>query len=82
MSCGKFRSEGVRYEDNVDGAWYTTDQCISCDLCSAIAPDFFAVATNQGFSYVHKQPHPGEEEELCWEALQNCPVEAIGNSNG
>jgi len=79
MSNEKFKADGEKYEDNVEGKWYTTDQCISCDLCSAIAPDFFAVATDKGYSYVYKQPHPGEEEEYCWEALQNCPVEAIGN---
>jgi len=30
-------------------------------------------------AYVYKQPEDEEEEELCEEALELCPVNAIGN---
>ena len=32
-----------------------------------------------GHSYVHKQPESPEEEALCKEAKEGCPVEAIGD---
>ena len=32
-----------------------------------------------GYSYVFKQPTTPEEEALCQEAMEGCPVEAIGN---
>ena len=30
-------------------------------------------------SYVYKQPESPEEEALCQEAMDGCPVEAIGS---
>jgi ferredoxin len=33
-----------------------------------------------GYSYVFKQPTTPEEEALCKEAMEGCPVEAIGNN--
>ena len=32
-----------------------------------------------GYSFVHKQPTTEEEIAMCMEALEGCPVEAIGN---
>ena len=32
-----------------------------------------------GYSFVTKQPEGEEEEELCREAMEGCPVEAIGD---
>jgi len=32
-----------------------------------------------GHSYVYKQPESPEEEALCKEAMEGCPVEAIGS---
>ena len=34
---------------------------------------------DNGYSYVYKQPETEEDIELCNEALNECPVEAIGN---
>jgi len=65
--------------DNVDGPWYVDSNCIDCDLCRQTAPDNFERNEDDGYSYVHKQPENAEEEELCQEALEECPVEAIGD---
>ena len=32
-----------------------------------------------GYSYLYKQPDSPEEEAQCKEAMEGCPVEAIGN---
>ena len=39
----------------------------------------FTREENEGYSYVYKQPENEEEEEMCQNALDGCPVEAIGN---
>ena len=61
------------------GRFYVDSQCIDCDLCRETAPANFQRSDEQGFSYVYKQPETAEEEMLCKDALDNCPVEAIGS---
>lgn len=61
------------------GAYYVDTQCIDCDVCRDTAPDFFTRNDDDGFSYVFAQPASAEDIELCEEALQSCPVDAIGN---
>tara|TARA_R100000664_G_C2746741_1_gene134374 strand:+ start:787 stop:1017 length:231 start_codon:yes stop_codon:yes gene_type:complete len=68
-----------RVSDNVPGAWYVDEECIDCDLCRQTSPDNFARNDDEGFSYVYNQPTSDEELELCLEALEGCPVEAIGD---
>jgi len=61
------------------GRYYVDTQCIDCDLCRETAPANFMRNDEEGFSFVYKQPATDEEETLCKDALDNCPVEAIGN---
>ena len=68
-----------KYADNVPGKFYVDDQCIDCDLCRETAPDHFARNENGGYSFVSKQPSTPEEEARCKEAMEGCPVEAIGS---
>lgn len=65
-------------KDNVPGAYYVDSQCIDCDLCRTTAPNNFKQNEDEGYSYVYKQPENEEEAKLCKEALEECPVEAIG----
>lgn len=71
-----------KYADNVVGTFYVDAQCIDCDLCRQTAPDNFDRNQNGGYSYVKKQPETAEEEALCKEAMDACPVEAIGCDGG
>lgn len=68
-----------RVKDNVPGKYYVDSQCIDCDLCRTTAPANFKQNEDEGYSYVYKQPESAEEAKLCQEALEECPVEAIGN---
>lgn len=68
----------LKYEDNAAGKFYVDNTCIDCDACRQIAPDNFNRNDEGGYSYVFKQPENEQEEELCKEALEGCPVEAIG----
>jgi ferredoxin len=62
-----------------EGKFYVDSQCIDCNLCRETAPDNFRRDDDAGFSYVYKQSETPEEEKLCQEALEACPVEAIGS---
>ncbi|MCI0651621.1 MAG: ferredoxin [Planctomycetes bacterium] len=64
---------------NVAGAWFVDCECIDCDLCRTTAPDNFKADEEKGFSYVFKQPVNERELALCKQAMEECPVEAIGN---
>jgi len=68
-----------RVESNVVGKWYVDHECIDCDLCRTTAPDNFQANEDEGYSYIYKQPVSPEEEDLCRQALEECPVEAIGD---
>jgi ferredoxin len=81
----KFLNENMadianRYADNVPGKFYVDNQCIDCDLCRETAPANFTRNDDGGYSYVKKQPESPEEEALCKEAKEGCPVEAIGDN--
>ena len=67
-----------RLADNAPGRFYVDDQCIDCDACRETAPEFFSRNDDKGYSFVHRQPEDGGGEELCLEAMEGCPVEAIG----
>jgi ferredoxin len=70
-----------RYPENIPGAYYVDNQCIDCDLCRETAPSSFKRNDDGGYSFVYKQPETAEEQKLAKEAMEGCPVEAIG-SNG
>ena len=68
-----------RYADNIAGRYFVDEQCIDCDLCREEAPKNFTRNEAEGYSYVYKQPEGEEEEQNCKTAMENCPVEAIGD---
>ena len=68
-----------KYKDNAEGKFYVDTECIDCDLCREVAPDNFTRQEDGGYSYVYKQPENEEEIALCQEAMDGCPVEAIGD---
>jgi ferredoxin len=69
-----------RYPQNVPGKFFVDDQCIDCDLCRETAPDNFTRNEEGGFSYVYKQPTTPAEEAQCRDAMDGCPVTAIGDN--
>jgi ferredoxin len=68
-----------KWAENVEGKFYVDEQCIDCDLCRETSPTNFTREEDGGYSYVFKQPENDDELELCIEAMEGCPVEAIGN---
>ncbi len=68
-----------RVPENRPGRFYVDCTCIDCDLCRETAPRHFSRHEEQGYSFVTIQPASPEEERACLAALEECPVEAIGN---
>ncbi len=71
--------KNAKLKDNVPGKFYVDNRCIDCDLCRMTAPANFLRNQDAGFSYVSQQPLNPEEEKLCQQAKEECPVEAIGD---
>jgi len=67
--------------DNVPGKFFVDEQCIDCELCRETAPENFSRNDDEGYSYVKKQPENEEETSQCEEAVEGCPVEAIGTAD-
>ena len=67
-----------KWPTNIAGKFYVDQQCIDCALCRETAPAFFTRNDEGGHSFVFKQPTAEEDIALCMEALEGCPVEAIG----
>lgn len=65
--------------DNSTGKFYVDRNCIDCDVCRHDAPKHFTRNDENGYSFVFKQPETPEEIEICNRAVNDCPVEAIGN---
>jgi len=68
-----------RVPENVPGTYYVDSECIDCGLCQELAPENFAQSEDHGYAFVCKQPANDEQRNECEEALEQCPVEAIGN---
>jgi ferredoxin len=72
-------SKADRLSENAEGKYYVDSQCIDCDVCRVTAPLNFRRDEDKGYSLVFQQPGNAEEEAACQEAMDSCPVEAIGN---
>lgn len=67
-----------KYPDNVPGRFYVDKECIRCDACVLAAHANFTMNEDDGHALVSKQPDGPVEEDACREAMEGCPVEAIG----
>ena len=76
------------WEDNVGGqvtidgetvSFYVDQECILCSVCSDAAPNNFRMSDDEDHDICFKQPDDADELEQCEEAMENCPVEAIGS---
>jgi ferredoxin len=68
-----------KWKENAAGKIFVDQTCIACDACVLAAPSKFKMPEEDGHAYVSKQPETPEEEAACKEAMEGCPVEAIGD---
>lgn len=70
----------ARHPKNIAGPWFVDDECINCSVCTDAAPQVFD-RDEEGYSFVkHHLPQDAEAIEAFREALEDCPVEAIGDT--
>jgi ferredoxin len=67
-----------KYEDNAPGPFYVDKGCLICHCCILIAPSIFKESDDQTHARVYKQPETPEEFALARQAIQQCPLNAIG----
>jgi ferredoxin len=68
-----------RSAGNADGKYYVDANCIACGVCTEEAPANFTMDDTNSFAFVKKQPADEKEKAACEEAVNVCPVNAIGN---
>ena len=77
-----------KWHDNVGGtsivsgkkvSFYVDKECILCSVCEDVAPKNFRMNDDEDHDICYKQPETEEELEECYEAMDACPVEAIGD---
>lgn len=69
-----------KWKENIAGKIFVDQSCIACDACVLTAPKNFTMHEEDGHAFVSKQPTTPDEITACKEALEGCPVEAIGDS--
>jgi ferredoxin len=67
-----------RLAANPTGKYYADSSCIDCDQCRALAPEFFG-RTEEGMSYLKKQPGTADEIAVVEEAMNACATNSIGS---
>jgi len=63
---------------NAPGKFYVDENCIRCGLCWITAPETFASDADRQ-SFVTRQPATESELESAYEAMSDCPEQAIGD---
>ncbi len=69
----------MKWKENTNGKIFVDQSCIACDACVLSAPKNFKMHEEDGHAYVSKQPETLDEEAAVKEAIEGCPVEAIGD---
>lgn len=69
----------TKWKENASGKIFVDQSCIACDACVLAAPQNFSMHEEDGHAFVKRQPTNPEEEAACKEAMEGCPVEAIGD---
>jgi ferredoxin len=68
-----------KWENNCPGRYYVDRNCISAKYCVSVAPELFSMGDGGDHAAVVRQPENAAEEELARDALNGCPVNAIGD---
>ncbi len=68
-----------RFDDNVPGPYYVDATCIVCGACEGAAPDNIRLSDDGSHDVVYKQPENDAERQALQDAIDGCPVGAIGD---
>ena len=59
-------------------SFYCDKECIFCSVCHEVAPDHFKMGAEEDHDVCYSQPKNDAELQICMEAMDSCPVDAIG----
>lgn len=68
-----------RFDDNAPGRYYIDSTCIVCGACESTAPDNIRLSDDGSHDVIYKQPESDVEIQALQEAIDGCPVAAIGD---
>ncbi len=68
----------AKVPENVEGPYFVDESCTACETCIEEAPGNFKMKNNGEYAFAYKQPENDDEEIQCENALNICPVGAIG----
>lgn len=68
-----------RWEDNAPGKYYVDKNCIMCNVCRDVASGLFDESEDGDHHIIKRQPVTTAEEAAVREAMDQCPVDAIGD---
>lgn len=74
--------DNIGGESQVNGkrvSFYVDRECILCSVCHECAPANFRISDDDDHDVCFKQPADETELKACYDAMENCPVEAIGD---
>ncbi len=71
--------KSLKFPDNVPGKFYVDESCIVCGACEAAGPSVFKLADDGSHDVVYNQPKTPEELQEAMDAMDGCPVGAIGD---
>ena len=54
------------------------ENCIACGLCTGICPDVFSLESGDEIAQAKEENVSGEVGDKALEAMESCPVSAIG----
>lgn len=69
----------LRWKENVEGKYYVDENCIASRYCVGVATRHFKMTEGGHHAYVYRQPENDEEELAVRDAVNGCPVNAIGD---
>lgn len=72
---------GVTVINNAKYSFYVDRECIFCHVCSQCAPKNFKASDDGDHDFVYKQPENEQELHECLDAMEECPVYAIGDDD-
>jgi ferredoxin len=68
-----------KWDDNVAGRFYVDKTCAFCTTCFELAPEHFRPGPNEDHHFVSRQPATPAELKNVQDALEQCPMGAIGD---
>ncbi len=68
-----------KFPDNVPGKFYVDEDCICCGACVDAAPNNFKESDDGDHDFVYKQPENDTELQQVRDAMEECPVDCIGD---